>query len=217
MDSQLPVIIKNKYLNIDFYEKFLTQELADQMYKIIEDKTLWRLDLSYNKRATQIYADPGLIYEVKFGGYGNRPIEIHKYSTLPWDCLPILIELREKISELTGEKYNFCVIQRYPNGKVGINPHRDKEMIKGTQICGLSLGCSRQLTMSPPKFIQSEPINLNLNSGSLYILKPPTNDYWTHCIEKDCSKTARISLTFRNVANVQPIKKIKIQLKLKEI
>ena len=208
-------IIKSNKLNIDYYDQYLSQDESQKIYDILEKDIIWDVPFSNNKRLTQIYADPGLIYEVKLGGYGNRPLETYRYSTLPWGYLPILMEVREKLSQLTGEKYNFCVIQRYPNGKVGISPHRDREMIKGTHICGLSVGCTRKLKMSPPKFIKDQSIELELKSGSLYILRPPTNDYWTHCVEKDSSKAPRISLTFRNVPNVTPIEKIKIPLKLK--
>ena len=190
-------------LNIEFYENFLPSNQAFEIYDIIEKQFSCNSLLYQKKRSKLVYGDLGLIYEVKFGGYGGRPLKVAQYPTLSWSQLPLLTEIKNNISELTGENYNFCVIQRYPNGQVGINPHRDKEMVKGTQICGLSLGSARQLTMAPPRYIKENPIQLTLRSGSLYILKPPTNDYWTHCIEKDESVTPRISLTFRNLPTRQ--------------
>ena len=102
--------------------------------------------------------------------------------------------IRDRAQEITGEKYNICVVQRYPSGKVGIKPHRDKEMTKGTTICGVSVGETRVLTINGKK-----NINLSLNPGSMYVFNPPTNTYNTHCIQKkDDTKGPRISLTFRN-------------------
>jgi hypothetical protein len=41
-------------------------------------------------------------------------------------------------------------------------------------------------------------LKIPLVSGSLYILKPPTNDHWAHSIEKEPEvKEPRISLTYR--------------------
>ena len=98
------------------------------------------------------------------------------------------------VEEITNEKYNICVIQRYPSGKVGIKKHRDKEMKLGTTISGLSLGATRKLKLE----YYDKNIEKDLLSGSLYVLNPPTNSYYTHCIEKDSTTEPRISLTFRN-------------------
>jgi len=122
-----------------------------------------------------------------------------KRYAIAWCKLPILIDIRNHLEQLTGEKYNYCVIQYYPCGKVGIKPHKDKEMILGTTICGLSIGETRFLELSPPKFVNEEKIILPLKSGSLYVLKPPTNSYWIHAILTDDTTKPRISLTFRNV------------------
>ena len=189
------VIVKFK-LNINLYETFLSKDESIKIFNMIKEK----VPLVKNKRSNLTFGDDGLVYEIKFGGYYNKPITIIKRQCIPWKELPILIELRDKVSKLTKEKYNFCVIQRYSKG-VGISPHRDKEMKKETTICGLSLGNTRILIMSPPKFVKEPPIKIELNPGSLYILKSPTNDYWTHCIEKKGEE--RISLTFRNVSNIE--------------
>jgi alkylated DNA repair dioxygenase AlkB len=112
-----------------------------------------------------------------------------------WTEIPILSKLRDIVQKLTSSEYTYCVVQYYPSGKVGINPHKDKEMIPGSTICGLSVGQNRTLRMSR----NGKNIDLDLLSGSLYVLYPPTNDYWTHSILKDDSIHPRISLTFRTL------------------
>lgn len=191
--------IKSSKLDIDFYEQFITKDESDNLYKYLEENVIWSKNITPNRRTNQTYGDDGLVYQIVFGGYKGIPQKIVNRQVVPWDNLPVLNILKNMISELTGEKYNFCVIQRYPNGNVGIKPHRDKEMVKGTTICGLSLGSSRILTMTPLKYIKDTPKMFELKPGSLYILKPPTNDHWNHSIESSTCNVPRISLTFRNL------------------
>jgi len=198
-DEMKPLKINRHKLDIDFYENLLSPEYSQWLYDYLEKNVTWSTSITKTRRSNQTYGDAGLVYEIKFGGYAGKPINIVKRKVISWESLPILIQLRDLIGNVTGEKYNFCVIQRYPNGRVGVKPHRDKEMTKGTIISGLSLGSDRVLTMSPPSFIKSESVNINLTPGSLYVLKSPTNDYWTHCIETSNNDHPRISLTFRNV------------------
>ena len=88
--------------------------------------------------------------------------------------------------------FNVCVIQQYPNGKYGIQKHRDKEM--NGMICGISVGQTRTLSMYK---YNTNVLNQPLNNGSLYLILPPTNDFFLHAIEKDSSRGVRYSLTFR--------------------
>ena len=185
--------------NVDHYETLYTKSYSDIIYKTIIN--VLPKPLPKGKRINVTYGDEGLVYEVVFGGYGGKPRNVVQRHAIAWNKLPILEELRDHISMLTGEKYNYCVIQYYPCGKVGIKPHKDKEMILGTTICGLSIGETRVLQLSPPKFLNEESISLSLSTGSLYVLKPPTNSYWTHAILTDKTTNPRISLTFRNVEN----------------
>jgi alkylated DNA repair dioxygenase AlkB len=185
--------VENKYLDIDFYPNFLSTKESKKLYSLIEENVSYRGNFNPDKRrVNQIYGDKGLVYEINFRG------NISKRYAIEWDELPILEKIKNKIEDITGDYYNFCVIQRYPNGTVGINPHKDKEMTKGTRICGLSLGETRILNMGAPKFLDEQDEKIMLNNGSLYIFNPPTNDYWTHCIEEDETENPRISLTFRN-------------------
>ncbi|MDD4931445.1 MAG: alpha-ketoglutarate-dependent dioxygenase AlkB [Candidatus Colwellbacteria bacterium] len=163
----------------------------------LEQAVQWSGPIS-GKRVNCTYGDDGLVYEIKFGGYGGRPQTITKRKAIPWDSLPILKGLNKISTMLTEQIYNFCVAMCYPHGGIGINPHRDKEMKKGTTICGWSFLSKRVLRMDPPRYIKTSPIQISLHPGSMYEFVPPTNDHWSHCIEKDDREGKRISLTFRN-------------------
>lgn len=174
-------------LDIDLHQ-LLDATTANTIYQQLEKEVVWSKPITNGRRVNQTYGNAGLVYEINFRG------KIVRRHTTLWT--PTILHLRALVSNITKEEYNFCVVQRYPNGNVGINPHKDKEMVLGTTIAGISLGATRVLTMSN----YHESISIPLPSGSLYVLKPPTNTYWSHSIEKDSTiLQPRISLTFRNV------------------
>ncbi len=182
----------DKQLDLDFYEKFLNFKESSALYTYLDKTLQWKTG---NRRSnitfgdTELHSDGssrGLIYEVDFQG------NIIKREAIPWD--PEILKIRDKASEVTHEQFNICVVMKYPTGKVGINPHRDKEMKHGTIIAGVSLGETRTLSMSRG----SRALDLELPPGSMYVFNPPTNDFWAHSILKDESTGSRISLTFRN-------------------
>lgn len=189
------------YINLDIYHQYLNKNYSDVVYnEIMKYMIDTKGDISIKRRRTKfIFGDPGLVYSVEYWNSGNPNTTYTK--AISWTDLPCLIPIKEIIERTiipSRPKFNFCAIQLYPSGEVGINPHRDKE---GTIIIGLSLGATRTLELTPPSFLDGEPkICEELGHGSLYVFLPPTNDYWLHSIPKDHRvKEPRISLTFRNV------------------
>lgn len=171
-------------LSFDLYRNFLSPQDSVDLYQHLIMYS--KLKTYPNKRSNCTYGDEGLVYTIKFSnGESLR-------RAIKWD--PRIREVKNKLEHVTNQVFNVCVVQHYPNGKIGISPHRDKEMTPGTTICGLSLGQERQLTLQNRK----HKLEVNLNTGSLYIMRPPTNDFYSHSIEKDETKHPRISLTFRN-------------------
>ena len=174
-------------LNVDFYPAFLNQELSQMWFTYL----LQYLPIT-NRRKAIIFGDDGLIYTMIYNG------ETYSRPVLPWSSIPGLLELKTFVENLTKERLTVCVLQCYPNDTIGINPHRDKEMIPGTKICGLSLGATRTLSFTRSG---EEPVSISLPPGSLYVMNPPTNDKWLHSIPKiasDKSEHIRLSLTFRS-------------------
>ncbi len=181
---------KDQGLLVAVDPNFLSQEDARKIFDIIERRAPFgsarRNKEKYRTKVT--YGDPGWEYTIQFGD--NTAV----YKATPWSKLPILLEIKEKLEGLTDVKYNFCVVQRYPHGGVIIKKHRDKEMTPGTTICGVSLGATRTFRLSR----RNKEYDIPLPSGTLYLLRPPTNDYWCHEILTGPTREARISLTFRN-------------------
>ncbi len=188
--------ISGQNLNIDFIYQFLTTENADRLYAALEGSIDWKQTKEgkiYNRRLAKIYGDPNLTYDISLSDQQGSYKSLSR-ETIPW--IEPLIPIRDMLSSYTKETYNYCVIQRYPDGHSGIKPHRDKELIYGSSICGISLGATRILQMT----YFDKKIDIELSHGSLYILKPPTNDYWAHSIIKDENcHDCRLSLTFRKI------------------
>lgn len=184
----------DNYLIIDYYENFLEQNVADNLLIILKNMD-WPSTI---KRHSKSYGNKGLVYNVDLPDYSNdrKRMKVAR-PVIPWQDFPTnhLIDIKEKINKIYNDDINSCVIQYYDNGRIYIAPHRDRECTH-TSIYGLSLGATRKLTML--KYNQ-EPFYLPLEHNSLYILRPPTNTYWKHCIPKQVKITeSRFSLTFRN-------------------
>jgi len=184
-----PVRYRRPGLVLDLYDAFIPESESYELYESIMKKCAWSRPLTTSRRSNATYGDEGLVYEIHW--YGKTT----KRSAICWEAMPELIPIRDRLELITEQKYNFCVIQYYPNGKIGINPHRDKEMKPGTTICGISLGARRTLRMNK----YGINIDIGLPSGSLYLFHPPTNDRWSHSIASELLiPEGRISLTFRN-------------------
>lgn len=169
--------------NVEYDPSFFDEKYSDTIFKYLEANVKWSTKITQGRRVNQSYGDPGIIYE-----FSIRGKKITRTVT-PWKELPFLEQLKDYVSQKTGKKYNYVVIQRYPNKNVGMKPHRDKEMVPGTTIAGISLGARRTAAIGSYRF--------SLGNGSIYMLHPPTNDRHTHCIENGEVDGVRISLTFR--------------------
>lgn len=163
-------------LKVEFKQDFLTKNEADIIYNYC-DKLNWGDSL----RETLLFGDEGLVYTV-LGQY----IVVN-----PWS---FLIDLKDKVENITFNKFNFCAVTRYVNGLANMPRHRDREVTGA--ICGISVGEERQFKLST--WLSNKHFILNLNHGSLYCMYPPTNDKWLHEILKSDTPYTRYSLTFRN-------------------
>ena len=97
--------------------------------------------------------------------------------------------------DIISPNINSCLINKYPNGKHFIAPHRDSEISFGKQptIVNLSLGATRTLVFQN----ENEQFSYDLESGSLFIMGGKSQEDYLHSIKKsDCNKV-RYSLTFR--------------------
>ncbi|XP_077282959.1 DNA oxidative demethylase ALKBH2-like [Arctopsyche grandis] len=197
-------------LNLD-YTILLPKVCADQVLRQLEETLEYFTgDLAKVKvfgrwhpipRQQVAHGEPGISY--KFSGT--------TVPALPWTEL--LSEIRDKLNELTGHRFDFVLINRYRNGNDHMGEHRDdeSELDSSAPIASLSLGQRRTFVLKHkdarkpgPDKRNVPPVKLELEHGSLLMMNPPTNKIWYHSLPKKKSAIGvRINMTFRKYnANV---------------
>ena len=134
------------------------------------------------------YADNGINYT-----YSGKKLQRHNWNNT-------LIEIKEKIENITSFKFNSVLANLYRDGNDSMGLHSDdeKELGKNPVIASLSLGESRDIYFKH-KNNKSNLIIPQIN-GQLLVMYGKTQKYWKHEIKKTKKlKKPRINLTFRNI------------------
>lgn len=133
--------------------------------------------------------------------YGDENV-LYSYSGIQLTSntwTPELLEIKEKIEEITKVRYNGALINLYRNGNDSMGWHRDneKELGQNPVIASVSLGATRTFRMR--NIINKKKlIKLPLTHGSLLIMSGETQHYWEHDIPKELKiQKPRINITFR--------------------
>jgi len=151
------------------------------------------------RRTSAVFGDDQVIYPRDY----LSTSEDKGRPTRPWNELPGLEAIRDCVAMIAEQEFNVVIIQCYPHGRIGINPHKDREITEGV-IAGLSLypELNKKRAERTLRFTRGErTVDLVLPNGSLYLMCPPTNRLWSHSIVKDPDiQRDRLSLTFRYIA-----------------
>lgn len=181
-------------IHIEVYENVIDDEIAFELLEMLTKHAKWKHSFMTKagkisqRRNKSIYGNIQK-YLATFRGKTIETLVNH------WDEIPILKQLACSLSTVTQDSYNTCVLQYYANEHVGINPHRDKEVMGNKCITSLSLGSTRTMHFERNGMNYDIP----LPNGSLCVIYSPTNDYWSHSIPCESEpKDKRISLVFRN-------------------
>jgi alkylated DNA repair dioxygenase AlkB len=147
-------------------------------------------------RLTAWYGDAGATY--RYSGLTMQP--------LPW--LPVLQQLRQHVESATGSPFNSVLLNLYRTGQDSMGYHADDEPELGPEpvIASLTLGATRtfRLKPRPAAFAGAaplpEPLSVLLTSGSLLVMRGPTQHNWLHALPKTARPIGpRLNLTFRLV------------------
>ena len=180
---------------VNYYKNLLTLNEANSYFDSLLHSIEWKNDQAF------IYGKL-IITKRKVAWYGDTDFE-YTYSkitkrALPWTAE--LVELKKITEELTGEKFNSCLLNLYHNGDEGMAWHNDAEKVlkKNGAIASLSLGAERKFTFKHKE--TKETISLILENGSLLVMKGSTQTYWLHRLPPTkLISTPRINLTFRSM------------------
>lgn len=127
-------------------------------------------------RLTAWYGDAGAHYA--YSGLSLAP--------QPWT--PALQQLREQVQTATGSTFNSVLLNLYRTGQDSMGWHADDEPELGPEpvIASVSLGAPRRFRLRPRHLhlLPHEPVTLELASGSLLVMRGPTQQHWLHAVPK---------------------------------
>lgn len=186
--------LKLKDANVWYYPEFFTKAESECYYKILISETKWQQDditvfgKSYKQpRLTALYGNNEKSYS-----YSNVTMHPHPFTEE-------LLEIKSKIETIINEKFTTCLLNLYRDGQDSNGWHADneKELGKNPVIASVSFGASRLFHLKHRHKPELKH-KLNLESGSLLIMKGATQHNWLHQIPKTKKKVeSRINLTFR--------------------
>jgi alkylated DNA repair dioxygenase AlkB len=166
---------------------------ADRLLATLREELAWeqREIVLYGKRILQ----PRLI---AWGG--ERPYRYSGQTLEPRPMTASLLPLLEAVQIRTHVPFNHVLINRYRNGMDSMGFHADDEAELGEnpQVATLSLGAVRRFVLRPRRGRELEPLQYDLEHGSLLIMGGTCQRQYHHGIPRQPSvNDERISLTFR--------------------
>ncbi|MCD1116534.1 alpha-ketoglutarate-dependent dioxygenase AlkB family protein [Chryseobacterium turcicum] len=193
--QDFPINILPKDGVAEYYGKIFSAEECEEYYHYLFNQIPWENDeaiifgkLILTKRKVAWFGEKAFEYT-----YSNRT----KYAKL-WT--PELLALKQKCEEITGETYNSCLLNLYHNGGEGMAYHSDgeKDLKKHGAIASLTFGAERKFAFKHK--ISKERIDIQLENGSLLVMKGTTQENWLHRLPPTTKvKTPRVNLTFRTI------------------
>eukprot|EP01084_Bolivina_argentea_P080823 146380_1 len=218
--------IKENNLYLQYYPNFYSSKQSKQILKQLEESVQYN---SAEESSVVIFGKKHQIPRLQTA-FGDARTS-YKFSgndvpSKPWNKVPLIQEIKSKIEthlahkkdEEIGNRFNFCLVNRYKDGNDTIGFHKDdeKDLLVSSSIAGVSFGASRDIIFKHQDIVrkkkrnkdkESDPENegvrcvkLELKSGSLFVIRHPTNAYWYHSIPKRAKiKKVRVSLTYRNM------------------
>ena len=178
------------------YRNFFCCEEANALFISLRDTIDWKHEPIWmfgkkvmQPRLTAWYGDEGKTY--RYSGILMKPIM--------WTAG--LIEVKNKIEEVTGAHFNSALLNLYRDGKDSMGWHRDNEPELGLSpvIASVSFGDTRRFLFRRylEKKIKTE---VSLENGSLLLMRGEAQTHWEHSIPKTAMSVApRINITFRKI------------------
>jgi alkylated DNA repair dioxygenase AlkB len=181
--------------DVRYYGVVVSANELDKYYQHLLNNIEWRNDeaIIFGKK---------IVTARKVAWYGDKSYEYEYSNTkkvaLPWDTC--LLELKTLVEQTLGETFNSCLLNLYHSGAEGMAWHSDaeKDLKKHGAIASLSFGAERKFAFKHK--ITKEGKSLNLESGSLLVMKGLTQENWLHRLPPTTKvHHPRINLTFRTI------------------
>ena len=181
---------------VNYYGKVFSRQEANHYLENLLTAIEWKNDeaIIFGKR---------IVTKRKVAWYGDQDFE-YTYSNTTKQALPWtkeLIELKLLTENISGEKFNSCLLNLYHNGTEGMAWHSDgeKDLKHNGAIGSLSFGAERKFSLKHKQ--TKETVSIVLEHGSLLVMKGTTQTYWLHRLPPTKLVTKpRVNLTFRTIA-----------------
>ena len=170
--------------------------IADHWLSILLADTPWEQSVVHLHgrdypvpRRVAWYGDPQTSY-----GYSGQ-----QHHPLPWT--PLLASIRQQVEAQVGAPLNAVLLNLYRDGQDSMGWHSDDEAVLGRNplIASVSLGGVRRFDLRR-KGQGRIAHSLNLEHGSLLVMRGSTQHYWQHQVAKTRRPCApRLNLTFRRI------------------
>jgi alkylated DNA repair dioxygenase AlkB len=179
---------------VEYYPNFFDDSRASELFDKLKKDIPWQQDniMVFGKthpqpRLTALFGNEGKPYS-----YSNIVMQPHTWN-------PLLLFIKGEIEEICPENFTTVLLNLYRDGKDSNGWHADneKELGRNPVIASVSFGAERFFHLQH-NFIKEQKLKINLEHGSLLIMKGETQQYWKHQIPKSTKIiTPRINLTFR--------------------
>ncbi|MCG2419542.1 alpha-ketoglutarate-dependent dioxygenase AlkB [Aequorivita sp. F47161] len=192
-DTQRNLLPKDGTVN--YFGTVFTEEEANRYFDILLNTIAWKND------ETIIFGKK-IITKRKVAWYGEREFE-YTYSKVTKKAqlwTPELLQLKKQVEAKCGDTFNSCLLNLYHSGEEGMAWHSDaeKDLKRNSAIASVSFGAERKFAFKHKE--TKETVSLNLQNGSLLIMKGTTQSHWLHRLPPTRKVHApRINLTFRTI------------------
>ena len=179
---------------IEYYPNFFESIRANELFEKLKNEIPWQQDRI--KVFGKIHPQPRLTS--LFGNEGKP----YSYSNIvmqpdPWN--PLLMSIKNEIEVICNENFTTVLLNYYRDGRDSNGWHADneKELGQNPVIASISFGTERYFHLQH-NTIKEQKLKINLEHGSLLIMKGATQHFWKHQIPKSAKEIGpRINLTFR--------------------
>lgn len=178
---------------IEYHPSLFNSEKANELFELLKNEIPWQHDeiTVYGKkhlqpRLTSLFGNDGKPY-----GYSNIIMQPNRWN-------PLLMFIKNEVEVICNENFTTVLLNYYRNGKDSNGWHADneKELGRNPVIASVSFGAERVFQLKHN--VTNQRQNINLEDGSLLVMKGTTQHFWKHQIPKSSKEIgARINLTFR--------------------
>lgn len=190
------VVIDLPQADLEYWPQWLTPDCANEWLEALVNETPWeRPEIKLYGRSFKVprlvawYGDPEAHY--RYSGLLHEP--------QPWTLL--LSQIREQVQAQVGGHLNGVLLNLYRDGQDAMGWHSDDEPELGRNpvVASLNLGAARRFDFRRKGASRIE-WSLELEHGSLLVMRGTTQHHWQHQIARTRKVTEpRLNLTFRQL------------------